>query len=217
MAIRSGFATSGSGRSRKRSKWRRQSPRSRGGVDIAVQTAVGSCTAGDWCVDIECLNTYNSQVPSGLRKELRQTRPFQSAEHEVFLSTLRTAAVLSDEIEQILRPEGISLTQYNVLRILRGAEPHGLCRNDVRDRMLTRMPDMTRLLDRMEEADLVARARSASDRRLVTTRITAPGLQILDRVDGAVNGEHRRRFGHLSKAEIRTLVGLLERVRQPDV
>ena len=154
-------------------------------------------------------------VVSRLHSELRQRRPFQGAEHEAFLNVLRTSAVLSDELEQVLKPEGISLAQYNVLRILRGAEPQGLCRNEVRDRMLTRMPDMTRLLDRMEAAGLVARARSASDRRLVTTRITAAATRVLDRVEDAVTAEHRRRFGHLSRSEVRTLISLLERVREP--
>jgi DNA-binding MarR family transcriptional regulator len=167
-------------------------------------------------VDTRCSNTYHRRVTtSALHKELRQGRPFQSAEHEAFLSVLRTAAVLADELEQILRPEGISLAQYNVLRILRGSEPHGLCRNEVRDRMLTRMPDMTRLLDRMESAGLVARARSERDRRLVTTRITDRAMQLLERVEGPVTDEHRQRFGHLSTSEIRTLIGLLERVREP--
>lgn len=152
---------------------------------------------------------------SGLHKELRQSRPFQSAEHEAFLSVLKTGALLSDELEQILKPEGLSLPQYNVLRILRGAGPDGLCRNEVRDRMLTRMPDMTRLLDRMESAGLVARARSESDRRLVTTRITGRAMQVLERVEDAVTEEHRRRFRHLSKSELRTLIGFLERVREP--
>jgi DNA-binding MarR family transcriptional regulator len=155
-------------------------------------------------------------VVSGLRKELRQSRPFQSIEHEAFLSVLRTAAVLSDELEQILKPEGISLAQYNVLRILRGTEPHGLCRNEVRDRMLTRMPDMTRLLDRMESAGLVARARSQSDRRLVSTRITDRAMQLLERVEYPVADEHRRRFGHLNKSEMRALIGVLEKVREPN-
>lgn len=154
-------------------------------------------------------------MASGLRKELRQSRPFQRAEHEAFLSVLRTAAVLTDELEQVLKPEGLSLAQYNVLRILRGSEPHGLCRNEVRDRMLTRMPDMTRLLDRMENAGLVARARSAADRRLVTTRITERAMDVLERLEDAVAEEHRRRFGHLSKSDIRQLLGLLERVREP--
>ena len=154
-------------------------------------------------------------VASSLRKELRQSRPFQGAEHEAFLSVVRTAAVLSDELEQILKPEGVTLAQYNVLRILRGAEPDGLCRNEVRDRMLTRMPDMTRLLDRMENAGLVQRTRSESDRRLVTTRITKQALAVLDRVEDSVGEEHRQRFRSLSKAELRTLIEILNRVREP--
>lgn len=170
---------------------------------------------GDRCLDTECLNTYYELVGRGLRSELRQGRPFKSTEHEAFLSVLRTAAVLSDELEQILKPEKVSLAQYNVLRILRGAEPHGLCRNEVRDRMLTRMPDMTRLLDRLERAGLVTRARSDADRRLVSTRITDLALQVLERVEDAVVEEHQRRFGHLSKADLRRLIGVLERVREP--
>ena len=83
------------------------------------------------------------------------------------------------------------MAQYNVLCILRGAEPHGLCRNEVRDRMLTRVPDMRRLLDRMENAALVARPRSESDRRLVTTRITARAMQVLERVEDSVTEAHR--------------------------
>jgi DNA-binding MarR family transcriptional regulator len=166
------------------------------------------------CLDIWCYHTYHGGVVSALHKEIRQSRPFHSSEQEAFLSVVRTAALLSDEVEHILRPEGISLAQYNVLRILRGAEPDGLCRNEVRDRMLTRMPDMTRLLDRMENAGLVARARSERDRRLVTTRITKQALAVLERVEGAVTEEHRRRFAHLRKAEVRSLIDLLERVRE---
>jgi DNA-binding MarR family transcriptional regulator len=81
--------------------------------------------------------------------------------------------------------------------------------------MLTRMPDMTRLLDRMEKSGLVARARSHADRRLVRTRITDRAVEVLDRVGHTVAAEHRRRFGQLSKAEVRSLIGLLERVRAP--
>src|SRR5688500_12106387 len=111
-------------------------------------------------------------MPPDLREELRQSRPFATPSHEAHLSVLRTAAVLTDAIEQALRPYGITGAQYNVLRILRGS-PDGLCRNEVRDRMLTRMPDVTRLLDRMEDAGLIWRARGVEDRRLVTTRLTA--------------------------------------------
>src|SRR5688572_9865783 len=148
-----------------------------------------------------------------LRDEIKQTKPFSSLEQEAQLSVIRTASVLFDEVEQFLRPYGITATQYNVLRILRGAEPNGLCRNELRDRMLTRMPDMTRLLDRMEEAKLVARARDSEDRRLVSTRITPKGLRLLDELDEAVTQEHMRRFHHLNKTQLKSLIELLNAVR----
>lgn len=149
-----------------------------------------------------------------LREEIRQKKPFKSLEQEAFLNILRTAAVLDDAFEQLLKPHGITVAQYNVLRILAGAEPDGLCRNEVRDRMLTRMPDMTRLLDRMEEAGLVVRARSGEDRRMVSTRVTAKGRRILDDLEPAVAREHRERLGHLGAARLKALVEALTTIRQ---
>ena len=110
-----------------------------------------------------------------LQQDLKQKKPFRSLQQEAYLSVVRTSTALTDAMEDLLKPQGISATQYNVLRILRGAEPEGLCRNALRDRMLTRMPDMTRLLDRMEEAGLVTRSREGEDRRMVLTRITEKG------------------------------------------
>lgn len=148
-----------------------------------------------------------------LREDLRQRKPFTSLEQEAQLNVVRTASLLVDSFEQMLKPYGITATQYNVLRILRGAEPEGLCRNELRDRMLTRMPDVTRLLDRMEDAKLVARARDSDDRRLVSTRVTPKGLRLLDELDDAVTEEHMRRFHHLTKAQLKTLIELLNAVR----
>ena len=149
-----------------------------------------------------------------LRDEIKQNKPFESLEQEAQLNILRTSSLLTDEIEQFLKPYGVTATQYNVLRILRGAEPVGLCRNELRDRMLTRMPDMTRLLDRMEEVGVVARARESEDRRMVRTRITAAGLKILSDVDVAMKDEHKRRFKSLDESKLRTLIELLTIVRQ---
>lgn len=149
-----------------------------------------------------------------LRDEIRQSRPFQSLEQEAHLNLLRTAAVLTDSLELMLKPFAITLTQFNVLRILRGAEPEGLCRNDLRDRMLTRMPDVSRLLDRMEEAGLVTRQRDADDRRLVTTRISEAGQRLLAELDEQVVEEHRKRLGHLSEEQLRTLIELLSHARE---
>ena len=148
-----------------------------------------------------------------LRDELRQKRPFQSLEQEAYLNVLRTAAVLTDRFELMLKPSGITPQQFNVLRILRGSEPDGLCRNELRDRMLSRMPDMTRLLDRMEEAGLVVRERGDRDRRLVRTHITPRGLEILASLDDQVVAEHQRSLGHLTEEQLRTLVALLTLAR----
>lgn len=149
-----------------------------------------------------------------LRDELQQYKPFTTPQQEAFLHIARTHAVLFDSFEKLLRPYGISLTQYNVLRVLRGAEPDGLCRNEVRDRLLTRMPDVTRLLDRMEEAGLISRVRDTEDRRQVTTRLTKQGRQLVDRLDAPVTAEHQRRLGHLTQAQLSTLMDLLTLVRQ---
>ena len=153
-------------------------------------------------------------MPRSLREEILQGRPFVSREQEAYLSVVRTAALLSDSLERVLRPAGLSGPQYNVLRILRGAGPQGLCRNDVRDRMLTRMPDMTRLLDRMEEAGLVVRARDAADRRMVTTRISPRGLELLQELEDSIAAEHRRRLGHLGEERLARLIELLGEVRE---
>src|SRR4051812_21778111 len=152
-------------------------------------------------------------MPPSLRDELRQTKPFASLEEEALLSIVRTSAVLMDEVERMLRPYGVTATQYNVLRILRGSEPHGLSRNELRDRMLTRMPDVTRLLDRMEEADLVERVRGEADRRLVTTRITKAALALLAKLDPIVVADQKRRFRGASEADLRSLIDLLAILR----
>jgi DNA-binding MarR family transcriptional regulator len=149
-----------------------------------------------------------------LRDEIKQTKPFASLEQEAQLNIVRTGAIIMDEIEQFLKPYGVTATQYNVLRILRGSEPDGLCRNELRHRMLTRMPDVTRLLDRMEEAGLVARTREDDDRRMVRSRITREGLRLLTAVDGATLEEHKRRFEKLNDDQMRTLIELLTLVRQ---
>jgi DNA-binding MarR family transcriptional regulator len=148
-----------------------------------------------------------------LRDEIQQRKPFGSLEEEAHLNVIRTAAQLSDEFEQLLKPYGISGAQYNVLRILRGAESGELCRNEIRDRMVTRMSDMTRLLDRMENAGLVARTRGSEDRRLVTTRLTPKGRRLLAELDPVVAEAHRARLRHLSREQLRMLAELLSDVR----
>jgi DNA-binding MarR family transcriptional regulator len=149
-----------------------------------------------------------------LRDEIKQNKPFESLEQEAQLNIIRTGSLLLDEVEQFLKPYGVTATQYNVLRILRGAEPVGLCRNELRERMLTRMPDVTRLLDRMEEVGLVSRTREEEDRRMVRTKVTPAGLEILSAVDEVTQQEHKRRFRGLDATQLQTLIDLLTLVRQ---
>lgn len=151
---------------------------------------------------------------SDLREELRQTRPFKSLAQEAYLSLQRTAAVLEHELELALKPSGITATQYNVLRILRGARPDGLCRSEIGDRLIRPVPDVTRLLDRLEATGLVTRARSGDDRRYVTTRITRAGLAVLDELEAAIDAAHDRQFGHIDNVRLKSLIGLLASVRE---
>jgi len=148
-----------------------------------------------------------------LRDELHQRKPFPSVYEEAALNIVRTMTMLNDAGEDLFKPHGITATQYNVLRILRGAEPTGLYRNELRDRLLTRMPDVTRLLDRMERSGLVVRTRGNDDRRLVSTRITTAGMELVNSLDAPVAELHQRQLGHLSVQELRSLIDTLTRVR----
>ena len=130
-----------------------------------------------------------------------------------FLNLQRTADALMQGVEATLKPFGLSPTQYNVLRILRGAGPEGLACRQIGERMLTRDPDITRLLDRLEARKLVTRSREQKDRRVLTTRITAAGLEILKQLDAPIAQVHRKQLGHLGEARLRTLSSLLELAR----
>lgn len=148
-------------------------------------------------------------------EEIKQTKPFGSLEQEATLSIARTAAQLEHGLVELFKPYGITPTQYNVLRILRGAGEDGLCRFEVSDRLVAQVPDVTRLLDRLEQMRLVARERDSADRRLVTARITQAGLALLAELEGPTAEFHRRRLGHLGARQLRTLIDLLAEARTP--
>jgi len=153
-------------------------------------------------------------VPSDLQAELKQHKPFKSLEEEAHLSIQRTAALLEHAFESALKPHRITATQYNVLRILRGSEPGGLCRNEIGARLVRQVPDVTRLLDRLEDARLISRQRGGDDRRYVTTRITRAGLRLLDQMDYRINETHDEQLGHLDEGQLRKLITLLAAVRR---
>jgi DNA-binding MarR family transcriptional regulator len=148
-----------------------------------------------------------------VRDEIKQTRPFACREQEAHISLGRTWAALDHAFSDALKPYGITPTQYNVLRILRGAGEKGLCRGEVMERMITKVPDATRLLDRMEAAGLIGRCRDAEDRRFVTTTISEAGLRLLQDLDEPVLVLHRQHFGALDERELQVLIDLLDRVR----
>ena len=133
---------------------------------------------------------------------------------EAFLELLRTADVLSQGLAATLKPYGLSHNQYNVLRILRGAGPGRLPCGQIAERMLTRDPDMTRLLDRLEGRGLVSRCREQGDRRVVLTRITEQGMAMLAELEDPVRNMHGAQLGHLSDAKLRSLIELLEAARR---
>jgi DNA-binding MarR family transcriptional regulator len=143
---------------------------------------------------------------------LRQTRPFSSPETAAYLALMRVASRFEQEMSDLLKPHGITATQYNVLRILRGADPEGLACGAVLDRLVTRDPDITRLLDRLERLKLVIRQRDEQDRRVVVSRITSTGLELLTTLDAPVRDLHRSQFAHLGQedlAELKRLLGAI--------
>ena len=152
-------------------------------------------------------------MAKGLHTELKSARPMALLEEEAHLSVVRTAAVLEHAFSQALKPYGLTTTQYNVLRILRGAGPEGLCRNEVGARLLRPVPDVTRLLDRMQEMRLIGRRRADADRRMVRTQITRKGLDLLADLDGPIREAHQRRLALLTRPQLRDLVDLLAEVR----
>jgi MarR family transcriptional regulator, organic hydroperoxide resistance regulator len=153
--------------------------------------------------------------PITLEEELRQTRPFASSSEEAVVALLRTAALRRRAIARRVEPYGISVSQYNVLRILRGAGDEGLPTLAVRDRLVEEAPGITRLIDKLESAALVARDRTGKDRRTVRCRITPEGLALLARLDTEVGGEQAPvRSGLPEDADRRRLLELLQRVRE---
>ena len=148
-----------------------------------------------------------------LKDEIRQGEPFSSKAEEAFLNLQRTSAALGREFEGMLRPFGLTPTQYNVLRILRGAGSEGLHCRQLGERMITSDPDITRLLDRLEKRGLISRARDTGDRRVVLARIGERGLSLLARLDKPVAAFHRKRLAHLDCEEMERLIRLLESAR----
>ena len=152
-------------------------------------------------------------MPDNLQAELKQSKPFPNVAAEALLSVLRTASVLEHQLTETLKPYGITHTQYNVLRILRGAGDRGLCGREVGERMVSRVPDVSRLLDRMEEAELISRERDPDDRRHVTARITRKGLAMLEQAGPQLEAVGRARVSRIPTGRLQQLIEVLSTVR----
>jgi DNA-binding MarR family transcriptional regulator len=153
-------------------------------------------------------------VAKGIQAEIQQSRPFSSLEDEAAVALQRTADRLHWRLSEMLKPFGLSPTQYNALRILRGAGDEGRSCSEIADRMINHDPDITRLVDRLERRGLVARSREGRDRRVITTRITPAGLDLLATLDRPLEEFGRKLLGPLGEQQLRTLIQLLQAVRE---
>ena len=151
---------------------------------------------------------------AALKHEIAQERPFSSIEEEALLNVMRTADCLHRTFQRRTRDWGITSTQYNVLRILRGSHPQGLTCSAIGDRMITAEPDITRLLARMKALKLIKQQRDKRDRRVVWTQISAAGLELLGKMDPEVTRAPKELLGHMDREEVVELTRLLELARK---
>jgi DNA-binding MarR family transcriptional regulator len=153
-------------------------------------------------------------VPGKLQAELKQTRPFARIGEEAVLNVMRTAEVIERALSDFLKGFDLSPVQYNVLRILRGAEPAGVTCSQIGERLLTHDPDITRLLDRMESRGWIVRERSKEDRRAVITRISEAGMQLVNRIDQPIEAMSQSKMGRFGHDDLAALIATLERMRE---
>ena len=162
---------------------------------------------------IVVITTILPVVGRQLQKELKQTKPFASLEEEVYLNIQLTAERLWWGVNETLKQADLTHTQYNVLRILRGAGASGASCSEISERLVTKDSDITRLLNRLEARGLISRERETKDRRVIITHISNQGLRLLSSLDKPIERCHRRHLGHLGDKQLATLSKLLEAVR----
>src|SRR3954453_12817328 len=148
-------------------------------------------------------------TPKTIAEEIKQGKPFGSLQQEVYLSLQRTADELHSRVVSVLKPFGVSSAQYNVLRILRGAGSEGRRCSEIGERMITREPDITRLLDRMAKAGWITQSRDTGDRRVVITRITPEALRLLKEIDKPITELNRTQMANMGEKKLKTLLALL--------
>ena len=162
---------------------------------------------------IVVVNKYYEVMAGRLQQEIQQTKAIRLLEEEATLNIVRTADFLMQVLMDVLKPFALSPTQYNVLRILRGAGESGVSCKDVGARLVARDPDITRLMDRLEKRGLLTRDRAKEDRRIVTHRLTRSGLELVNELDHPIEALHRRAMRQVKPERLRELIGLLEEIR----
>lgn len=149
-----------------------------------------------------------------LEQEIQQTRPFDSLELEAYLNLVRTHEIIDQSVTRLFKQHGLTQALYNVLRIVRGGRNDGVTCSDIGERMVTRVPDVTRLVDRLVAADLVTRVRNEQDRRVVQLFLTPKGSALLKKLDQPTVKLHEENFADLSETELKTLIKLLTKARE---
>jgi len=170
-------------------------------------------TAWKYLLTTVVITTIMSLMASETKPREAQKRRFGGLEEDVFVSLCRTVDLLSRSLEQVLKAADISPTQYNVLRILRGTRD-GLPFGEIGNRMISRDPDITRLLDRLEKRGLITRGRDKHDRRVIVTKITPEGLRLVAELDEPITETHEKQLGHLGRERLREFGSLLARARE---
>ena len=150
-----------------------------------------------------------------LKEKIKKKDPFDLPEQEAYLNLLYTQDKLSEEFSELFKAHGLTQPQYNVLRILRGVGGKGLSTMAILDPMIIRIPDITRLIDRLERGSHIKRTMSKKDRRVIFVKITAKGLDLLSKLDKPVLGLHKDQLGHLTRGELAELNRLLQKSRYP--
>jgi DNA-binding MarR family transcriptional regulator len=153
-------------------------------------------------------------VAGKIQQELQQKKPFRHVAEEAALNVLRTSDLVMQAELDLLKPYNLSATQYNVLRILRGAGDEGICCKAIGDRLITRDPDVTRLIDRLEKRGILARTRAKEDRRYVTVHLTKAGMDLVNELDEPIQKLNQKIMRNLNARDLHTLIGLLEQVRR---
>jgi DNA-binding MarR family transcriptional regulator len=162
------------------------------------------------------ITTIIMAMTEEFQKEIKQSKPFGSREEAVYLGIQKAAEDLKAGFNELFKTRDLTMSQYNVLTILRGAGSDGISCSDIGDRLITKDSDITRMLDRLDGHELIKRERRTDDRRVILAFITSKGLTVLAQLDAPVTRLHKSQLSHLSKKDLDKLSKLLKKARKPN-